>query len=168
MRNTTTVVIAAGAVLAAVIVTRTPAQQESGVGACCYGAAGCYVTGTGVVDCLQGGGTWIDGGTCVECPPPPGPTVVAGAVAFPPIATGGNSLKSSEVAVALRFWSDGQVDATRVYSQRIEGSCGGTPASVCDGPTVLLTGTCPTDVDRDGDTGINDFLTLLSGWGACR
>lgn len=28
--------------------------------------------------------------------------------------------------------------------------------------------TCPTDVDRNGDTGINDFLTLLGGWGACR
>ncbi len=29
-------------------------------------------------------------------------------------------------------------------------------------------GTCPSDVNRDGDTGINDFLTLLGGWGACR
>ena len=28
--------------------------------------------------------------------------------------------------------------------------------------------TCPTDIDRDGDTGVNDFLTLLGGWGACR
>ena len=25
-----------------------------------------------------------------------------------------------------------------------------------------------TDINRDGDTGISDFLTLLSGWGACR
>ena len=24
------------------------------------------------------------------------------------------------------------------------------------------------DTDRDGDTGIQDFLTLLGGWGACR
>ncbi len=23
------------------------------------------------------------------------------------------------------------------------------------------------DVDRNGDTGINDFLTLLGGWGPC-
>jgi len=36
------------------------------------------------------------------------------------------------------------------------------------GPTVLIPGTCPTDVNRDGDTGINDFLALLGGWGACR
>ena len=28
--------------------------------------------------------------------------------------------------------------------------------------------TCPTDIDRNGDTGVNDFLTLLGGWGACR
>ena len=28
--------------------------------------------------------------------------------------------------------------------------------------------TCTTDINRDGDTGINDFLTLLGGWGACR
>ena len=27
--------------------------------------------------------------------------------------------------------------------------------------------TCPTDIDRDGDTGIQDFLTLLGGWGEC-
>ena len=26
----------------------------------------------------------------------------------------------------------------------------------------------PTDIDRDGDTGIQDLLTLLGGWGACR
>ncbi len=24
-----------------------------------------------------------------------------------------------------------------------------------------------TDINRDGDTGITDFLTLLGGWGAC-
>ena len=33
---------------------------------------------------------------------------------------------------------------------------------------VILPGTCPTDINRDGDTGITDFLTLLGGWGACQ
>ncbi len=33
---------------------------------------------------------------------------------------------------------------------------------------VILPGTCTTDINRDGDTGIQDFLTLLGGWGACR
>ena len=28
--------------------------------------------------------------------------------------------------------------------------------------------TARADINRDGDTGINDFLTLLGGWGACR
>ena len=37
----------------------------------------------------------------------------------------------------------------------------------CGSPVVLIPGTCPTDIDRDGDTGIKDFLTLLGGWGAC-
>ncbi len=68
----------------------------------------------------------------------------------------------------VRFWSDGQVDATRVFSNRESNNCTNDPPTVCDGPTVLIAGTCPTDVDRDGDTGINDFLTLLGGWGACR
>ncbi len=35
-------------------------------------------------------------------------------------------------------------------------------------PCVIIPGTCTTDIDRNGDTGINDFLTLLGGWGACR
>ncbi len=69
--------------------------------------------------------------------------------------------------IALRFWSDGQVDATRVFSQR-SNVCGNSPAEVCSGPTVLIPGTCTTDINRDGDTGIQDFLTLLGGWGACR
>jgi len=29
-------------------------------------------------------------------------------------------------------------------------------------------GTCPSDVNNDGNVGINDFMTLLGGWGACR
>ena len=169
MRNTTTtVVIAAAAVLAAVIVTRTPGQAFGGInGACCQPTGGCYAATE--TSCINEGGTFLgDNTTCAGSTCPSAPTVVAGAVAFPALARGGNATVDSEVAIALRFWSDGQVDATRVYSQRIEGSCGGTPATVCDGPTVLLAGTCPTDVDRDGDTGINDFLTLLGGWGACR
>ena len=171
MRNTTTTVViaAAGLVLAAVIVTRTPGQQAYGGanGACCLPTGGCLPeTETG---CATMGGTFLgDTTSCAGSTCPSAPTVVAGAVAFPALARGGNATVDSEVAIALRFWSDGQVDATRVFSQRVAGSCGGTPATVCDGPTVLLTGTCPTDVDRDGDTGINDFLTLLGGWGACR
>ncbi len=33
---------------------------------------------------------------------------------------------------------------------------------------VILPGTCTTDINRDGDTGIQNFLALLGGWGACR
>ena len=28
---------------------------------------------------------------------------------------------------------------------------------------VMVPGTCTTDINRDGDTGIQDFLTLLGG-----
>ncbi len=87
-------------------------------------------------------------------------TVVAGAVAFP-------SSSSSEVAVVLRFWSDGAVDATRVYSQRLAGGCGGAVPNVCDGPTTLIPGSCMADVDRDSIVGVPDLLTMLAAWGAC-
>ena len=58
-----------------------------------------------------------------------------------------------------RLWSDGQLDMTR----HIAGSCVDV-----QGPCVMVPGTCPTDIDRNGDTGINDFLTLLGGWGECK
>ena len=62
----------------------------------------------------------------------------------------------------IRAWSDGQVDFT-LFTLGPD-NCDAT--AVCS--TVLITGTCTTDIDRDGDTGISDFLTLLGGWGACR
>ncbi len=171
MKNTTTtVVIAAGAVLAAVIVTKTPAQQVYGgmAGACCLPSGGCR-EGVGMTGCNNLGGTFLgEATTCAGSTCPTAPTVVGGAVSFPALAIGGSQLRESEVAVALRFWSDGQVDATRVFSERGSNGCGASPAAACDGPVVLISGTCPTDIDRDGDTGIVDFLTLLGGWGACR
>ncbi len=159
MNKTTTVIVAVAAILAAVIVTRTPAQNEIGVGACCYGAAGCYVTGTGVVTCLQAGGAWVDGGSCAECPPPPGPTVVS-------VAMTNRSPQLDGGLQIVRAWSDGQVDAFYVALDIKPGTICAAEFQ-CD-PIILLVGSCPTDINRDGDTGINDFLTLLGGWGACK
>ena len=159
MRNTTTVVIAAGAVLAAVIVTKTPAQQEYvGSGACCY-PGGCLLSS--ITPCLQTGGTFIQDGGCAECPPPPGPTVIGTSV------TAGTTTSGQDKRYRIfRTWSDGQVDSTLVQFE-VTSNCVVLTDPGC-GPVVLLPGTCPTDIDRDGDTGINDFLTLLGGWGACR
>ena len=154
MRNTTTtVMIAAGAVLAAVIVSRTPAQVEFPLGAGCYPDQGatCYVLGNATTnprDCATQGGTYLgDGTTCAECQPTR-PTVVSVAAT--------RHVASNQQAV-YRVWSDGQVDV-------IVHGTGCDPVTPC----VLVSGTCPTDINRDGDTGIQDFLTLLGGWGACR
>ena len=62
----------------------------------------------------------------------------------------------------FRTWSDGQIDSTWL-EHRSQCEINVPPCDV-----VILPGTCPTDIDRDGDTGIQDFLTLLGGWGACR
>ncbi len=32
---------------------------------------------------------------------------------------------------------------------------------------MVPTGSGPTDIDRDGTTGIVDFLAVISGWGEC-
>ncbi|MHC4092210.1 MAG: hypothetical protein ACYSUF_00555 [Planctomycetota bacterium] len=66
------------------------------------------------------------------------PTVVAGAVSFPDVATGFDSERRSEVALMIRFWSDGAVDATRLFSEKASGRCGGEVPMVCDGPTPLI------------------------------
>ena len=144
MRNTTTtVVIAAGVVLAAVIVTRTPAQQEGGsVGGCCY-PGGC-ADGQTQIECEAVGGTFFgDGVNCLQMVCNDRPTVVG-------IYGTTNQF--------TRAWSDGQVDVTVVDNNGCNGS-----VTLCT--TVLLTGTCTTDINRDGDIGIQDFLTLLGGWG---
>ena len=64
----------------------------------------------------------------------------------------------------VRFWSDGAIDTTPVYLDPFQGVC--EAGIVCD-TIPLVPGTCITDIDRNGDTGINDFLTLLGGWGEC-
>ena len=149
MNKTTTVVIAAGAVLAAVIVTRTPGQQEYAgqPGACCMPEGYCKWTAPETCD-ASGGVFQGIGITCDMTGCPPVPTVAA-------VTMTGDWI--------LRAWSDGQVDFT--LPDLSAGPCTALP--VC-GPVIMITGTCPTDINRDGDTGINDFLTLLGGWGACR
>ena len=42
------------------------------------------------------------------------------------------------------------------------------PSTVLCGAGVVVPGLCPTDIDRNGDTGIDDVLGLLGGSGACR
>ncbi len=162
MRNTTTtVVIAAAAVLAAVIVTRTPAQPAAlGGGACCYPAGCAQITGP-AESCLGTGGVFLSNGICADCPPPPGPTVIGTSV------TAGTTTSGQDKRYRIfRTWSDGQVDSTLVQFE-VTSNCVVLTDPGC-GPVVLLPGTCPTDINRDGDTGINDFLTLLGGWGACK
>ncbi len=152
MRNTTTtVVIAAGAVLAAVIVTRTPAQQEvEGSGACCLPNGFCFSAGSDA-SCQSVGGTWSPGILCdyVNCIQELPPTVV------------GITVNPDAQPRLYRAWSDGQVDVTHITYNT---NCG-SPVEACT--VVVLPGTCPSDVNRDGDTGIQDFLALLGGWGEC-
>ena len=153
-------VIAAGAVLAAVIVTRTPAQQATGVGVCCYAGGYCELVQGDLQACLDSGSIYIPTGeSCDDCPPPPGPTVVG--VSMTQAFSGDLGVDKWRV---VRAWSDGQTDITWIEFVTTQ-TC--AIQSTC-GPQTIISGTCPTDVDRDGDTGINDFLTLLGGWGACR
>jgi hypothetical protein len=101
------------------------------------------------------GGVWLGDSTiCAQCPLPP-PTVVS-------VSMGKWLDEVAGKYQIVRAWSDGHLDA---FSFEIDTSCGIT--DLC-GPVVIVTGTCTTDIDRNGDTGINDFLTLLGGWGACR
>ena len=157
-RRNAWMVIAAGAVLAAAIVTRTPAQQEYGGrdGACCYPNGSCSQRFES--ECDAEGGTWHGAGVAcqqIACFPNLPPTVVGVSV----MEDLSGTLFQYRV---FRVWSDGQIDQTWVqFANNCE-----FDGPICNG--VLLAGTCPTDVDRDGDTGINDFLTLLGGWGACR
>ncbi len=158
MRQSAWMVIAAGAVLAAVIVTRTTAQVESAPGACCWPNGACFIESISV--CAAVGGVF--GGDSTDCAsfacPTPPPTVTGIAV-VPHIDVNGDPTSTTKV---FRAWSDGATDVTFVSSN----ACG--PPGVCGGPNQVIPGTCPTDVNRDGDTGIADFLTLLGGWGACR
>ena len=32
---------------------------------------------------------------------------------------------------------------------------------------LAVGGTCPSDINNDGNVGINDFLQLLADWGPC-
>ena len=94
-------------------------------------------------------------------------TVVAGAVAFPAIARGGNSTQFSRVALLLRFWSDGSVDGTRVHSDGQTGGCSGPAPTVCNEPITLIPPSCPADINRDRDVGIGDMLEVFAQWGPC-
>ena len=93
--------------------------------------------------------------------------VVAGAVAFPAVATGANGLKQSENALVLRFWSDGAVDATKVFSEYTTDVCSKNEPVLCTGPTTLIPGTCMADVDRNAIVGTSDLLQVLDDWGEC-
>ena len=163
-----TVVIAAGLVLAAVIVTRTPAQQQEGIdGACCLGSGDCLFVNP--VQCDDVNGTYHGAGvTCQEvaCFPALPPTVVAVSVTT---SISDQAINFDRRYRLWRTWSDGQVDMTNLLFV----SSGGAKGNACVldqscGPVVIIPGTCPTDINRDGDTGIQDFLTLLGGWGACQ
>ena len=150
MRTTTILFAAIGLLLVGVAVTRTPGQQVAGgQGACCLPSGGCTDTTQGLCEGNTFNGVWRgDLTTCISLPPCPSvepPTVVGiSAVFFDP----NNSVQ------VYRAWSDGQVDLF------VGTAC--NPATPC----VIVPGSCPTDVNRDGDTGIQDFLTLLGGWAA--
>ena len=139
--------------LFAIFASQTHAQPESLAGACCWSVGSCFPAAT-ASQCVAAGGFYNgDGTNCsdVVCPTPP-PTVVAmSTVELDPGAH-----------YVYRAWSDGQVDYMRTS---YDGAC--INVGGC-GLLVLIPGTCTTDVNRDGDTGILDFLTLLGGWGACQ
>ena len=50
----------------------------------------------------------------------------------------------------FRTWSDGQIDVTGMQFRFTKG-CDLDPSSTCT--VVILPGSCPTDMNRDGDTG---------------
>ena len=169
MRNTTTtVVIAAGLVLAAVVVTRTPGQQQAaGVnGACCLPTGGCLAQ-TPEACAVLGGAYLGDATTCAgsTCPSVASPTVVATSVTISTSVSG-----TDRRYRIFRTWSDGQVDMSwmEFQSSTDAGACVVASNPAPCGPVVLIPGTCTTDINRDGDTGIQDFLALLGGWGACQ
>lgn len=147
------------AIAASVVFGQAPDRAEYGGldGGCCLPAVlgGCanYYS---VSQCNSIGGVFlgegVDCGDGTQCSVPPVPTVVGIAPVWAAAAG------TSSVNAIIRAWSDGQVDR---ISYSATNPC--NPGTVC----VLVTGTCPTDVDRSGDTGINDFLQLLGGWGAC-
>ena len=145
-RTVIMMLVVAGTLFLAGLATRSPAQQPIGAnGACCLPTGGCSAETPEACNVL--GGTFL--GDFTTCAGSVGPSV-----ALPTVV--GVSLESNSI---IRVWSDGQTD--RLSFNR---------AVVCDPATVcvLLAGTCPTDIDRNGDTGINDFLALLGGWGPCR
>ena len=45
-------------------------------------------------------------------------------------------------------------------------SCDG-PTVSCGAPFVVIPGSCPADVDHNGDVAVLDLLTVLDEWGAC-
>jgi hypothetical protein len=96
-------------------------------------------------DCTAIGGMLLSGLPCESCPTIP--TVVGISVSAP-----------NGTQQVYRVWSDGQVD----FFNHSPPNCSGGNL-----PCVLVEGSCTTDVDRDGDTGINDFLSLLGNWGPC-
>ena len=166
MNKTTIVIVTSFTVVAALAayayVPRSHAQLVAGLGgACCLDSGGC-VDISNEVACNQVGGVWLGSNTtCVGSTCPTAPTVVS-------VSVSKDKFHASEVVRTYRVfrsWSDGQTDMTLVTFSDTGDGC--AISNQC-GPTVLIPGTCPTDINRDGDTGIQDFLTLLGGWGACR
>ena len=152
-RTTTILLLAIGLLLVGVAVTRTPGQQVAGpVGACCYPSGGCVEQGE--FGCITTGGTYQDSGTtCAESDCTPLPTVVSITSA---------QMQSPQDMNVYRQWSDGQLD--RLLIRNDSDPC--EIVSLC--VLIPAPGICATDVNRDGMTGITDFLTLLEDWGPCR
>ena len=109
--------------------------------------------------CIANGGTYLGlDTTCAGSTCPAAPTVVG-------LSTYQQLFDAFSVTRyrVTRAWSDGQIDTMNFTVD----TTGCDVLTTCP-PVVVVTGTCPTDINRDGDTGIQDFLTLLGGWGACQ
>ena len=64
-----------------------------------------------------------------------------------------------------RFWSDGGVDVSfREFISQT--GCEVAKDTPC-GPVVLIPGSCPGDITRDGTVATADLLGVLETWGPC-
>ena len=87
------------------------------------------------------------------------PTVVAGS-ATQEVGTDGTGLDQHRV---FRFWSDGAVDTTLVDFDGQPPHC--DIDSTCYRQVLL--GSCQSDINRNAEVEVTDFLQLIGEWGPC-
>lgn len=149
-------------------------------GSCCFIDGDCQ-SGLIESECLAAGGTFNGvGSTCsTPCPEPTGacclPNFTCQVRTVDECALAGGTFQGVDVscndvsclpasACCLPDGSCLQVDPLECQALGGEGQPFGSECVDVDCPQPA---DCPTDLDGSGDTGFNDLLQLLSGWGAC-